>query len=153
MVNQQDKGKDYYPQAKQGDQEGKPQDYNRKAQQPDAPDHTDTTLKPTKTQPGTYDPTKHNPITSHSKATNKDADSSSASKDTDSVSNGGLAHKTLPSFNTNYYTSSKFLVPLGAGLAGYTGTNMLARSLPPTARLGAAIAGGAFASYFASRYY
>jgi hypothetical protein len=45
MVNQQDKGKDYYPQAKQGEQEGKPEDYNRNAQKPGAPDHTDTTLK------------------------------------------------------------------------------------------------------------
>jgi hypothetical protein len=45
MVNQQDKDKEYYPKAKQGDSEGKSQDYNRNAQQPGAPNQTDSTLK------------------------------------------------------------------------------------------------------------
>jgi len=150
MVNQQDKDKDYYPKAKQGDNEGKPQDYNRSSQRPGAPDQTDTTIKATKAQPGTVDPTKHNPITSHSKATNKDTPSDNS---TESSSSGNLnvAQRSLPS--TSYYTSKPFLVPLGAGFAGYAGANMLARSLPPAPRMVAAIAGGALASYMVSRYY
>lgn len=45
MVNAQDANKDYYPQGKRGDNEGKPQNYTAEAQKPGAPHQTDDYTK------------------------------------------------------------------------------------------------------------
>ena len=125
--------KGQYPNDRQGTSEGTAPNYHRDAQKQEAPDE----IKVTKAQSGTVDSAKHMAKTA------KDSPAPTYSSDNKQSEGGLLAQKQLPAvLNRNGW-----ILPLGVGIAGYTGTSMILRSLPTVPRVGLAVLGGSFASY------
>ena len=132
----------HYPNEGQstGQREGSARDYSHDAQRKEAPDEN----KPTKAQTGTVDSRKH---------LAKTADSPSAAshenRGRDIKDNGEMAKKSVEI--PTKILAKNLWIPAGVGAAGFAGTHMLLRSMPPGTRLGLASAGGVFAAYLAAK--